>query len=152
MFDLLPSVPEMQVIASINRPVPAGESAVVRLVDLGSGDGRICLEAARRGIFGEGIEINPWLVWYSQFKARALGLDPSLTKFRIGDYWKLDLAEYDVVVIYGMVSDRMPRLDASPSSSSLLSSPCLTPRLLCSALFSPSLVHSHDPRLTVSPR
>ena len=32
-----------------------------------------------------------------------MGLDPALTKFRIGDYWKLDLAEYDVVVIYGMV-------------------------------------------------
>ena len=37
------------------------------IVDLGSGDGRIVIEAAKRGIPAEGVELNPWLVLYSRY-------------------------------------------------------------------------------------
>jgi 16S rRNA A1518/A1519 N6-dimethyltransferase RsmA/KsgA/DIM1 with predicted DNA glycosylase/AP lyase activity len=38
------------------------------LIELGSGDGRILLEAGRRGINAVGYELNPFLVLYSRIK------------------------------------------------------------------------------------
>uniref|UniRef100_A0A3P9IN54 FATP synthase c subunit lysine N-methyltransferase n=1 Tax=Oryzias latipes TaxID=8090 RepID=A0A3P9IN54_ORYLA len=39
------------------------------LVDIGSGDGRIVIAAAKQGFQASGLELNPWLVWYSRYKA-----------------------------------------------------------------------------------
>ena len=38
--------------------------------DLGSGDGRICIEAAKRGMNATGFELNPLLVHYSWLSSR----------------------------------------------------------------------------------
>jgi len=46
--------------------VLASEGGGRSLVDVGSGDGRIVLEAARRGYKAHGVELNPWLVLYSK--------------------------------------------------------------------------------------
>jgi hypothetical protein len=42
--------------------------ASTRLVDIGSGDGRLVEEAARFGMKSVGIELNPWLVFASKFR------------------------------------------------------------------------------------
>jgi len=79
------------------------------LVDLGSGDGRIVIEAARRGFLAEGVELNPWLVWFSRISALKHGVRGH-TKFHTKDLWKYDLSGFDNVVIFG-VEQMMPQLE-----------------------------------------
>ncbi|XP_077259419.1 ATP synthase subunit C lysine N-methyltransferase isoform X2 [Temnothorax americanus] len=71
------------------------------LIDLGSGDGRIVLAAAKRGFKAHGIELNTWLVWYSRLQALINGLS-SETAFLKQDLWKHHLGNYDNVVIFGV--------------------------------------------------
>ncbi len=54
------------------------------LVELGSGDGRVLAEAARRGITCIGYELNPFLVLYS--KVRLIKYH-KFTKVIWGNYW-----------------------------------------------------------------
>uniref|UniRef100_A0A7N8WZJ9 FATP synthase c subunit lysine N-methyltransferase n=1 Tax=Mastacembelus armatus TaxID=205130 RepID=A0A7N8WZJ9_9TELE len=62
------------------------------LVDIGSGDGRIVIAAAKHGFQASGFELNPWLVWYSRYKAWREGVHRS-TSFYISDLWKMDQLE-----------------------------------------------------------
>lgn len=71
------------------------------LIDLGSGDGRIVLAAARIGFKAHGIELNPWLVWYSRLSALTKGLSSQTSFFR-KDLWKYNLQNYNNVVIFGV--------------------------------------------------
>jgi precorrin-6B methylase 2 len=70
------------------------------LADLGSGDGKLVIEAARRGFTAHGYEINPWLVWQSRRQIRTLGLEQK-AKIFYQSLWKADLSQYDVVMLYG---------------------------------------------------
>uniref|UniRef100_A0A3Q0R0U7 FATP synthase c subunit lysine N-methyltransferase n=1 Tax=Amphilophus citrinellus TaxID=61819 RepID=A0A3Q0R0U7_AMPCI len=58
------------------------------LVDIGSGDGRIVIAAAKHGFRASGFELNPWLVWYSRYRAWREGVHRS-TSFHISDLWKV---------------------------------------------------------------
>uniref|UniRef100_A0A2K6EYK1 ATP synthase subunit C lysine N-methyltransferase n=2 Tax=Propithecus coquereli TaxID=379532 RepID=A0A2K6EYK1_PROCO len=58
------------------------------LVDIGSGDGRIVIAAAKEGFTAVGYELNPWLVWYSRYRAWQEGVHGS-AKFYISDLWKM---------------------------------------------------------------
>lgn len=80
-----------------------------RLVDIGSGDGRIVIAAAKQGFRASGFELNPWLVWYSRYKAWREGVHHS-TSFHISDLWKVSFASYSNVVIFG-VPQMMERLE-----------------------------------------
>ncbi|XP_020289778.1 protein FAM173B [Pseudomyrmex gracilis] len=71
------------------------------LIDLGSGDGRIVLAAAKRGFQAHGIELNVWLVWYSRFKALLNGVS-SKTAFFKQDLWKYNLGRYNNIVVFGV--------------------------------------------------
>ncbi|KAL2097554.1 hypothetical protein ACEWY4_006761 [Coilia grayii] len=71
------------------------------LVDIGSGDGRIVIAAAKRGFRAVGFELNPWLVWYSRYRAWKEGVHHS-TSFYISDLWKVSFAQYSNVVIFGV--------------------------------------------------
>ncbi|XP_043287456.1 ATP synthase subunit C lysine N-methyltransferase isoform X2 [Venturia canescens] len=71
------------------------------LVDLGSGDGRLVLAAARKGFLATGVELNAWLVLYSKISSSVQGLS-SLTLFHRKDLWKFDLSRYDNVIIFGV--------------------------------------------------
>ncbi|XP_034469427.1 ATP synthase subunit C lysine N-methyltransferase [Hippoglossus hippoglossus] len=71
------------------------------LVDIGSGDGRIVIAAAKHGFRASGFELNPWLVWYSRYKAWREGVHSS-TSFHISDLWKVSFAQYSNVVIFGV--------------------------------------------------
>ncbi|XP_041914186.1 ATP synthase subunit C lysine N-methyltransferase isoform X1 [Alosa sapidissima] len=71
------------------------------LVDIGSGDGRIVIAAAKKGFRAVGFELNPWLVWYSRYKAWREGVHHS-TSFYISDLWKVSFAQYSNVVVFGV--------------------------------------------------
>ena len=70
------------------------------VIDLGSGDGRIVITAARKhGARGFGIEIDPQLVAQANANARAAGVSDRVS-FREGDLFATDLSEATVVTIY----------------------------------------------------
>jgi SAM-dependent methyltransferase len=78
----------------------ADVSASDVVYDLGSGDGRILIAAARdRGARGVGLEINPALVALSTERAGRLGLADKLT-FRQQDLFEADLTPATVVTLY----------------------------------------------------
>ncbi|KAF0047392.1 ATP synthase subunit C lysine N-methyltransferase [Scophthalmus maximus] len=84
------------------------------LVDIGSGDGRIVIAAAKRGFQASGFELNPWLVWYSRYKAWREGVHCS-SSFHISDLWKVSFAQYSNVVIFG-VPQMMDQLELKLAS------------------------------------
>jgi len=68
--------------------------------DLGSGDGRIVITAAKKyGARGVGIEINPQLVAESNASARAAGVS-HLVQFIQADLFATDLSAATVVTLY----------------------------------------------------
>ncbi len=68
--------------------------------DLGSGDGRIVIKAAKEyGARGVGIEIDPKLVKQSRAKAKEDGVS-HLVEFRVQDVMKVDVSDATVVTIY----------------------------------------------------
>ncbi len=70
------------------------------VIDLGSGDGRIVITAARRfGARGLGVEISPELVRKSRDNARAAGV-AERTEFRAQDLFRTDLAQAQVITMY----------------------------------------------------
>jgi SAM-dependent methyltransferase len=78
----------------------AGVGAADHVIDLGSGDGRIVITAARRfGASGLGVEIVPDLVRRSRAAARAAGV-AERTEFREQDLFTTDLARATVVTMY----------------------------------------------------
>src|SRR5258706_7179317 len=71
-----------------------------RLVDLGSGDGRIVVEAAKRfGAKGLGVDIDPRLVQLATDNAKRAGVE-SLTRFEIQDVFETDLRGVSVGTMY----------------------------------------------------
>jgi SAM-dependent methyltransferase len=67
--------------------------------DLGSGDGRIVIAAARRGARGVGIELDPALVAEASRNAERAGVLDRV-QFIEGDIFKADLSEASVVTLY----------------------------------------------------
>ena len=92
--------------------VPTPEKVVERMLeiaqvgpndvvyDLGSGDGRIVIAAARtRGARGVGIDIDPDRVKEARANARSAGVSDRV-EFREADLFKTDLGEATVVTLY----------------------------------------------------
>jgi len=70
------------------------------LIDLGSGDGRIVILAARRfGATGLGVEIVPQLVEQSRVAAERAGVADRV-QFRVQDLFRTDLSRATVVTMY----------------------------------------------------
>jgi len=70
------------------------------LYDLGSGDGRIPIEAAKRfGIRAVGVEIDPERLREANANARAAGVT-DLVSFRRQDLFRTDVREATVVTLY----------------------------------------------------
>lgn len=80
-----------------------------RVVDIGSGDGRLVIAAARRGIEAKGYEINPLLVWIAGKKIQKSGLE-KLASVEWKDFWRADLSSYSVVTVFG-IGHIMKRLE-----------------------------------------
>ena len=75
------------------------------LYDLGSGDGRIPIAAAKQfGIRAVGIEIDPKLIAEAETNARAAGV-AELVRFRNEDMFRIDVSEANIVTLY--LSDKL---------------------------------------------
>lgn len=83
----------------------AGEN----LIDLGSGDGRLVRLAAKKGAHALGVEINPYLVWYSRIVSSFIRY-PGTVRFHQGNFWNTDLKKADVVCVY-LLPWKMERLE-----------------------------------------
>lgn len=66
--------------------------------ELGSGDGRVVMEAARMGAKSIGIEQSILRVWYSQYKARREGIKNSF--FYHGNIFRLNYKDADIIFIF----------------------------------------------------
>jgi cyclopropane fatty-acyl-phospholipid synthase-like methyltransferase len=74
-----------------------------KVVDLGSGDGRVVIAMANLGAMAFGLEVDPDLVEKAIENIREANLDGNA--FIIcSNYWDEDLSEYDIVTIYGITS------------------------------------------------
>jgi SAM-dependent methyltransferase len=69
------------------------------LIDLGSGDGRIVIEAAKRGARGLGVDLDPGLVKLAGENARQAGVEDR-ARFEVRDIFETDLSEATVVAFY----------------------------------------------------
>jgi len=77
------------------------------LMDLGSGDGRILIAAAQTGAFCHGVEINPFLYWWSKIKV-IFGRHKNI-KISRRDLWNTYLYEVDVLTLF-FVGFRMQKI------------------------------------------
>ena len=80
------------------------------VIDLGSGDGRNVIAAARRGARAVGVEYNPELVEVARRAAAAAGVDERAT-FIEGDMFEADVSRATVVILF-LIPDNLRRLDA----------------------------------------
>jgi SAM-dependent methyltransferase len=92
-------VEKMMTLSSIR----AGE----RVIDLGSGEGRIVFAAARRGAQSVGVELHPFLYLWSVWRAKVRGI--SNASFMRENLWIVDLSGYDVVFLF-LIPHRMKKL------------------------------------------
>lgn len=70
------------------------------LIDLGCGDGRIVVAAAKRfGARGLGIDLDPVRIDEARKNARSAGVESSV-EFRVGDLFEADLSAANVVTLY----------------------------------------------------
>lgn len=90
---------QFEIIGKMIKLVKPGKKD--RLIDLGSGDGRIVIAFAQKGIAAEGFEINPLLVWYSRWKIRKLKLDKK-AKIYWRSFWRADLSKYNIIIVFGI--------------------------------------------------
>ena len=86
------------VVESMLRLAGVGGNDV--LYDLGSGDGRIVISAARAaGARGVGIDLDPRRVEEANANARAAGVEGRV-QFRVGDLYTSDFSEASVVTLF----------------------------------------------------
>ena len=69
------------------------------LIDLGSSDDRIVIEAAKRGARGLGVDLDPNLVKHATDNARQAGV-ADRTRFEVRDIFETDLSAATVVAFY----------------------------------------------------
>lgn len=76
---------------------------VKKMVDLGSGDGTIMFEFAKRGVESHGYEINPFLVWGTRKEIKKLGLEKK-AYVHWKNFWFMDFkkTDFDLITIYGI--------------------------------------------------
>jgi hypothetical protein len=120
------------------------------LIDLGSGDGRTVIAAAKRGLNALGIEYEAPMVELAQRRARAAGVQDKAS-FRRADLFETDLSRAQVITLFllpsineklrpklldlapgtRVVSNSFTMGDWAPDDRAVLPSPCTS---WCSAL------------------
>jgi ribosomal protein L11 methylase PrmA len=80
-----------------------------RVIDLGSGDGKLLFLAASHGAMAKGFEINPFLVLFTNIKAL---LSPYRTQVRAvwKNLWSAHLSDADVILLY-LIPWKMDKLE-----------------------------------------
>ena len=82
------------------------------LIDLGSGDGRIVIEAAKRGARGLGVDLDPNLVTLATRNAKQASVGDR-ARFEVRDIFETDLSRANVITLYllpGFNAKLLPRL------------------------------------------
>jgi len=76
---------------------------LLRMVDLGSGDGRLVIAFAKDDAFVQcvGIELNPVLLAMSYMQAFRAGVLHKVS-FRMVNFWNFDLTPFDAVCCFGV--------------------------------------------------
>lgn len=82
------------------------------LLELGSGDGKVLVAAARAGLNVVGVELNPFLVIVSRVRTRKYRKQ---VKIVWGNFWTLELPEFDGVFVF-LLDRFMPKLDQKLSN------------------------------------
>jgi len=93
------------------------------VMDLGSGDGRNIIAAARRGARAVGVEFNPEMVEYSNRQAEKAGV-AGKAQFVQGDMFEADISQASVLALF-LLPDNLTRLvpkfaDLKPGSRIVL--------------------------------
>lgn len=95
----VPYVPTPQVIVDKMLDMAKVDKNDV-VYDLGCGDGRIVITAAKeRGARGVGIDLNPARISEAKANAQSAGVDGKV-KFMVGDLFTADFSEASVVTLY----------------------------------------------------
>jgi hypothetical protein len=79
------------------------------MLELGSGDGRVLVAAAERGINAIGYELNPLLVLFSWARTRKYG---ARVKVVWGNYWRKDWPLTDGIFVF-LLDKYMRKLDTN---------------------------------------
>ena len=87
----------MEIVERMLRMAEVGRDDYV--IDLGSGDGRIVIEAAKRGARGLGVDLDPELVKHATENARRAGV-ADRAQFMVKDIFETDLSAATVVAFY----------------------------------------------------
>ncbi len=90
-------VTPMEIVERMLRMAEVGRDDYV--IDLGSGDGRIVIEAAKRGARGMGVDLDPSLVKHATENARKAGVEDR-ARFAVRDIFETDLSAATVVAFY----------------------------------------------------
>ena len=72
-----------------------------KAADLGSGDGRVLIEIAKKGVKSIGYEINPFLVLKTKMEVKKQGLG-SLVSCHWKSFWGVNFNQFDAVFIFGI--------------------------------------------------
>ena len=92
------------------------------IIDLGSGDGRLLLAAARRGLRGSGYEINPFMYLISLIVTfryrRRITIHPA-------DFWRARLPPTDAVYVF-LLPRLMPDLERKLTSELVKPTPVIS--------------------------
>jgi len=90
-------VTPMEIVERMLRMAEVGAKDTI--IDLGSGDGRIVIEAAKRGARGLGVDLDPNLVKLATENARKAGVSDR-ARFEVRDIFETDLSAASVVAFY----------------------------------------------------
>lgn len=82
------------------RAIRESKTGVLRFTDLGSGSGELVIDAAQTGFVARGVELNPWLVAASRWRAwRASATQASFSRSCL---WATSLRDANVVTVFGV--------------------------------------------------
>jgi SAM-dependent methyltransferase len=90
-------VTPMEIVERMLRMAEVGPGDTI--IDLGSGDGRIVIEAAKRGARGMGVDLDPSLVKLATENARRAGVSDR-ARFETRDIFETELSGASVVAFY----------------------------------------------------
>ena len=100
----------------------AGVTPKDMVIDLGSGDGRNVIAAAKRGARALGVEFNPDLVEYSRKNAEKEGVGDK-AKFVQGDMYEADISQATVLALFLLPTNLerlMPKFLALPPGTRIV--------------------------------
>jgi len=80
-----------------------------KVCDLGSGDGRLVIMAAKKGAKAVGFEINPFLVLISWLKILLAGVRKN-AQVQWRNFWWQDVSEADIVLLY-LITHQMEKME-----------------------------------------